>query len=186
MHSPPDGPLRATRSKIIILRLLIVDFGADPANGCALVLTSVDVETFVRSGLGKNWIVMFQRAFRTACELPCEEENGEEKKLRRAKGCDAMGFAVWRENHDLARLLAKKLGADVGDVDDFGYTPLLNAAKDGHAEMMRLLVKELGASARREEGLRWPDPPSYHRGGRPLRCGPNARARAWRRRWGKG
>ena len=81
MHSRGGSPLRHAfeNHHYVLAHMLIVDFGADPANDCALGLTSVGVETFVRSGLGKDCIVAFPNAFSTACVLPCDEKNGEEE-----------------------------------------------------------------------------------------------------------
>ena len=45
----------------------------------------------------------------------------------------------------MARLLVSELGADVNALGRLGWTPLHDAAVNGHVEMARLLVSELGA-----------------------------------------
>jgi hypothetical protein len=54
--------------------------------------------------------------------------------------------AVFLNNLDMMRCLAKDLFADVNQMNDDGVMPTIMAAKHGHMDAMRCLVKELGAN----------------------------------------
>ena len=55
----------------------------------------------------------------------------------------------------MARLLVSELGANVNARDIDGWTPLHQAAENGHVEMARLLVSELGADVNARDCSGW-------------------------------
>ena len=116
-----------------VAHVLLKEFGADGASGCALGLTPDEVETFVTSGLCEGAGASFPTYEASLRRPPCdgdgvdgnleridcetEEELTCEGLAREERIHSAMSFAALRGKQALARLLVQKLGAKTNFVD---------------------------------------------------------------------
>ena len=129
--------------------VLLKEFGADGASGCAQGLTPEDVSVFVNSGLCEEMRENFQNDFVSPAGIPSDAylpvNERIEESLRNQRADSAICFAAEEGKHELARLLVQKLGADLNATDDKSRTPLHLAAGAGRTATLRVLVKQCGA-----------------------------------------